>query len=200
VSLKFTDMKKIMMFMASIMTSVALNAQVFEQGSNHLNLGYGVGLGYGRLLNAYSANQGYKFSGFGPAFVNYERALTDRFGLGLAVSYSSYGGKWVDGFNYDYSYRWSTLSIMARGAYHFEMRNDKFDPYVGVGIGFLKYGYKWTSNDPSFNEANYNVSLGTPFGYQIFAGARYMFSDKIGAYAEVGYGLSVANFGLTFKL
>jgi hypothetical protein len=27
-----------------------------------------------------------------------------------------------------------------------------------------------------------------------------MFSDRVGAYAEVGYGLSVANFGLTFKL
>ena len=80
------------------------------------------------------------------------------------------------------------------------MRNDKFDPYLGVGLGFLKYGYKWTSSDPSFNEANYNVSLGTPLGYQIFAGARYMFSDNVGGYVEVGYGLSVANFGLTFKL
>ena len=186
--------------MASIMTSVAINAQVFEQGSNQLNLGYGVGLGYGRLLNAYSANQGYKFSGFGPAFLSYERGITDNIGVGASISYSSYGAKWIDNVIYDYSYRWSTLSIMARGAYHFSVSNDKFDPYAGVGLGFMKFGYKWTSNDPTFNESNQNVSLGTPFGYQIFAGARYMFSDKIGAYAEIGYGLSVANFGLTFNL
>ena len=196
-------MKKIVLLTASLLIATIMNAQVFEQGSNHVNVGYGFGLGYGRLLNAYSANQGYKFSGFGPAFLSYERGITDNIGVGASISYSSYGAKWIKDYtvqSYDYSYRWTTLAIMARGAYHFNVSNDKFDPYAGVGLGFMKFGYKWTTEDPTFNEANNNVSLGTPFGYQIFAGARYMFSDKIGGYAEVGYGLSVANFGLTFKL
>jgi len=192
-------MKKVVLIVAVLFSAFNTNAQVFEQGSNLVNVGYGLGLGYGRLLNAYSGNQGYKFSGFGPAFINYERGVKDNIGVGLAISYSTYGAKWVNSSNYDYSYRWTTLSIMARGAYHFSVRNDKFDPYAGIGIGFLKYGYKWTSNDPSFNEANNNISLGTPFGYQIFVGARYMFSDKVGAYAELGYGIAVANFGLTFS-
>jgi len=198
--LKFIIMKKILFSLFLFLSTQQLNAQAFEQENNFIQAGYGLGLGYGRLLNAYNAYEGYKFSGFGPVFASYERGITDRFGVGVALSYSSYGGKWVDGSNYNYSYRWTTLSIMARGAYHFEMRNDKFDPYLGAGIGFLKYGSKWTYNAPSFNEANYNVSLGTPLGYQIFAGARYMFSDNVGGYVEVGYGLSVANFGLTFKL
>jgi opacity protein-like surface antigen len=86
---------------------------------------------------------------------------------------------------------------MARGAYHFNVRNRQFDPYAGVGIGFLKYNYKWESNDPGFNEGAYNINIGTPLGYQIFLGARYMFNDNFGAYAEVGYGLSVANAGIT---
>jgi outer membrane protein W len=196
-------MKKVMLFIATIVSASMLNAQVFEQGSNHVNVGYGFGLGYGRLLNAYSANEGYKFSGFGPAFLSYERGVTDNIGVGVSISYSTYGAKWIKDYTvqaYDYSYRWTTLAIMARGAYHFNVSNDKFDPYAGVGLGFMKFGYKWTTEDPSFNEANNNVSLGTPFGYQIFAGARYMFSDKVGGYAEVGYGLSVANFGLTVKL
>jgi hypothetical protein len=42
-----------------------------------------------------------------------------------------------------------------------------------------------------------NINFGTPIGYQIFGGARYMFNDNFGAYAEVGYGLSVANAGIT---
>lgn len=197
-------MKKIMFLVASIMTSVTFNAQVFEEGSNHVNVGYGFGLGYGRLLNAYSTYEGYKFSGFGPVFLSYERGVTDNIGIGASVSYSSYGASWTQKSYlvaaYDYSYRWTTLAIMARGAYHFSVRNDKFDPYAGVGLGFMKFGYKWDTEDPLFNETNSNVSLGTPFGYQIFAGARYMFTDNIGAYAEVGYGLSVANFGLTIKL
>jgi opacity protein-like surface antigen len=196
-------MKKLILFIATVASASMLNAQVFEQGSNHVNVGYGFGLGSGRLLKAYNTYDGYKFSGFGPAFLSYERGVTDNIGVGASISYSSYGASWIQKSylsSYNYSYRWTTLAIMARGAYHFNVRNDKFDPYAGIGLGFMKFGYKWTSSDPSFNEANNNVSLGTPFGYQIFAGARYMFSDKIGGYAEIGYGVSVMNFGLTFKL
>jgi opacity protein-like surface antigen len=177
-------------------------AQVFEQGSNHLNAGYGIGLGYGRILKAYDVYDGYKFSGFGPAILSFERGVTDNIGIGASISYSTYGASWVQKSylsSYDYSYRWTTFSILARGAYHFRISNDKFDPYVGLGLGFMKFGYKWTSSDPNFNETTNSVSLGSPFGYQIFAGARYMFTDNIGAYAEIGFGLSVANFGLTFK-
>ncbi len=193
-------MKKILLLLSISVSMQQANAQVFETENNFLQAGYGLGLGYGKYLSAYQTYSGYKFSGFGPAYVSFERGVFDNIGIGLAVSYSSYGGEWFNGLNYNYSYRWSTLSIMARGAYHILVSNDKFDPYLGVGIGFLKYGYKWTSNDPSFNEESYNVSLGTPIGYQIFAGARYMFSNNIGGYAEVGYGLSIANFGLTFNL
>jgi opacity protein-like surface antigen len=193
-------MRKILLILSVFVSIQQANAQAFEEEDNFLQAGYGFGLGYGRLLSAYQTNTGYKFSGFGPASASYERALTDHFGIGAAISYSSYGAKWISGNNYDYSYRWTTLSIMARGAYHFSLRNDNFDPYVGIGLGFLKYSYNWESEDPAFNATNYDVSLGTPFGYQFFVGGRYMFSDNVGAYAEVGYGLALANFGLTFKL
>jgi opacity protein-like surface antigen len=184
-----------------------VKAQAFEEGNSVVSVGYGLGLGYGRLLNAYSAYDGYKFSGFGPVALGYEYGLTDNIGLGLNVSYSSYGATWIqssayDPFNvteYDYKYRWSTLAIMARGAYHFDIRNDDLDLYAGLGLGFLKFGYKWTSDDPTFNEENQNVSLGTPLGYQIFGGLRYYLSDNVGLYAEVGYGISVLNAGLAFK-
>jgi opacity protein-like surface antigen len=192
-------MKKVLLI--AILTSLGLNtnAQFFEKDINYINAGYGLGLGYGRLLNAYQANEGYKFSGFGPVALSYERGITDNIGLGVAIGYSSYGGTWLQ-TGYDYNYRWTTLSIMARGAYHFNVRNRQFDPYAGVGIGFLKYNYKWESNDPGFNEGAYNINIGTPLGYQIFLGARYMFNDNFGAYAEVGYGLSVANAGITLAL
>jgi len=32
-----------------------------------------------------------------------------------------------------------------------------------------------------------------------FAGARFFFSDAIGAYVELGYGLGIVNAGLAFK-
>ncbi|MCE2711571.1 MAG: porin family protein [Cryomorphaceae bacterium] len=191
-------MKKLTLLLFLFSTTLS-NAQVFESGSNHVSLGYGLGLGYGRLLNAYQAYDGYKFSGFGPVQLAYEHGITDNIGVGGSVGFSSYGGTWLQ-TNYNYKYSWKTLSIMVRGAYHFDVRNRDIDPYGGVGIGFMKYSYSWTSSDPNFNEANYNVSSASPLGYQIFVGARYHFTDNLGAYAELGYGLALFNAGLTFKL
>ena len=186
---------KLLIFGLTLFTTVS-RAQFFEEEINYVNAGYGLGIGYGRLLNAYQVYDGYKFSGFGPVSLNYERGVTDNIWVGLAIGYSTYDATWLQSA-YDYKYRWTTLSIMARAAYHFNVRNDQFDPYIGAGIGFLKYSYKWESNEPGFDESLYNVDLGTPLGYQIFAGARYMFTDNLGAYLEVGYGLAVANAGLT---
>ena len=38
------------------------------------------------------------------------------------------------------------------------------------------------------------------FGYNVFIGARYFFTDKIGAFAELGYGISYTTLGATFRL
>ena len=145
-------MKRIITIALLSIFTFSANAQFFEKDINYVNAGYGLGIGYGRLLNAYQAYDGYKFSGFGPVAISYERGITDNIGLGVSIGYSSYGGRWLQ-TGYDYKYRWTTLSIMARGAYHFNVRNRQFDPYAGVGIGFLKYSYKWESNEPGFNEA-----------------------------------------------
>jgi opacity protein-like surface antigen len=191
-------MKK-MFFLALLVTfSFKANAQFFERDINYVNLGYGLGFGYGALLNAYAVNDGYKFRGLGPVAMSYERGVTDNIGVGVALGFSSYGANWVQS-NYNYRYRWTTLSIMARGAYHFNVRNRQFDPYAGAGVGFQRFGYNWESSEPGFNESATNINFGTPLAYQIFLGARYMFNDNFGVYAEVGYGLSVANGGITLS-
>jgi len=197
-------MKKLLLFILPLTFCFnTLKAQEFSEGDNYLQVGYGFGLGYGRLLNAYQVYDGYKFSGFGPVGLSFERAVTNHIGIGASLSYSTYGATWIQndylGQPYDYSYRWNTLAIMARGAYHFSVSNDKIDPYIGIGLGFLKYGYKWTSSDPAFNETNNSIALGTPLGYQFLGGIRFMFSDNVGGFAEVGYGLAVGNIGLTMK-
>jgi opacity protein-like surface antigen len=191
-------MKKIILLLF-VSSSISSNAQIFESGSKHVSVGYGLGLGSGRLLNLYEGYPGYSFSGFGPVQFAYEQGITDNIGIGAAVGYSSYGGKWQQS-SYNYRYSWRTISVMVRGAYHFDVKNRNFDPYGGVGLGFLKYSYNWTSNEPGFNESNYNISSASPLGYQLFLGTRYHFTDQIGAYAELGYGIAVFNAGLTFKL
>ena len=36
--------------------------------------------------------------------------------------------------------------------------------------------------------------------YSGFVGGRYYFSEKLAAFAEIGYGISVLTFGVSFKL
>jgi opacity protein-like surface antigen len=189
-------MKKLFLSIAILTASLSVNAQNFEEDRNFIQVGYGLGLGYGKLLSAYEGYNGYSFSGFGPIALSYERGITDNFGLGVQLGYSSYGGKWLQ-TGYNYEYRYSTLSVMARGAYHFDVRNRNFDPYVGIGLGYSKFSVDYTSDIPGFNSANSSISVGSPLTYQFFVGGRYMFNDNFGVYGEAGYGLSLLNVGLT---
>ena len=38
------------------------------------------------------------------------------------------------------------------------------------------------------------------FDWSLFLGARYFFTEKIGGFAELGYGFYNLNLGVTFKL
>ena len=212
--------------------------QAFEKNDNFIQLGYGPGLLYDQVLTAYDNKREYAFSGFGPAYLGYERALTKHFGLGLAVSFSQYGADWDSTGVYTippvpgqplpvpptedvatkYSIGVQSLSVMLRGTYHIALCNDQLDPYFGIGLGYTANTLSWDSkpidkydSDTSFNEISAPVDAGSAISYQVFAGARYMFSrskynfiSRCGLMAEIGYfgifgGVPYGNIGLTFK-
>lgn len=132
-------------------------------------------------------------------------------GLPLGASFEvdikdniSVGGS-VDFFRYGYNsggYRWNYTFVYAgaRGSYHLgevlNIGDSKFDPYVGATLGFRYAGY----ND----NYNYGYDYVSPYNSGLFLGAhlgsRYMFSPKVGAFAEVGYGVSALRLGITAKL
>ena len=217
-----------------------LNAQqAFEKRNNFIQLGYGPGLLYDQVLTAYDNKLGYTFSGIGPAYLGYERAIGNHFSLGLAVSFSQYGAEWDSTGAYTilpvpnpapvppitepvatkYSIGVQSLSVMLRGTYHIAMCNDQLDPYFGLGLGFTSNILSWDSkpidtydSDTSFNEISAPVAdAGTSFSYQVFVGARYMFSrsktpfiKNCGLIAEIGYfgifgGVPYGNVGFTYK-
>ena len=213
-----------------------LNAQqAFEKRNNFIQLGYGPGLLYDQVLTAYDNKRGYAFSGFGPAYFGYERALGKHFGLGLAVSFSQYGADWdstgvytelpvtnpttTENVETNYSIGVQSLSVMLRGTYHIAMCNDQLDPYFGIGLGYTANTLSWDSkpvdtydSDTSFNEISAPVAdAGSSFSYQVFVGARYMFSrstnnfiSNCGLMAEIGYfgifgGVPYGNVGFTYK-
>ena len=72
-----------------------------------------------------------------------------------------------------------------RGAFHYQFI-DKLDTYAGLmmGIRHWRWADHWSYTD---------------FIIPFFAGARYYFTDNIGAFAELGYGIAAFQFGVSFK-
>jgi hypothetical protein len=71
--------------------------------------------------------------------------------------------------------------------------------YAGAGLFYRRYSVKYTT--PSVEEEedfNLNAS-GGELDFQLHAGGRYFFNNKLGAFAELGYGISPLQLGFTVK-
>lgn len=165
------------------------NAQSFKEGTNNLNLGIG-------FLGGYSYS-GYSGISQTPALSAYfERGVTvlgpGTLGIGGGIEYRS--------LSYDYSYggynaKWSYTIIGARGIYHPDFANtDKIDGYAGLALGYGIVSYKDTYYD-SFGYGN-TASYPSYFYSSFFLGGRYLFTDKIGGFAELGSGLTALKIGV----
>jgi len=56
------------------------------------------------------------------------------------------------------------------------------------------------SDDLTLNENQFTSPTSGGLTWSGFLGARYQFKEKIGAFAELGYGVSFLNLGLRLKL
>lgn len=161
-----------------------------------MNLGLGLGIGYG-----------YGYSGLGgnthssPAIsLSVEKGVLEGIGPGVIsvgglIGYKSYSYKW-DILGDDYKSTWNNMYIAARGAYHYNFTdNPKVDTYAGVSLAARIMRYSTNYSDNSFG--NYANSTSLEGG--IFLGGRYLLTDKLGAFAELGYDMSYLKLGLTSK-
>lgn len=96
-----------------------------------------------------------------PIVFNGEYAVTDQIGIGVGLQFASRDGS-------------SATAGSIRGAYHFGefIKNDQLDLYAGSEIFFALSGG------------------GSGATFTIFPGARYYFSDNIGAFSEIGLAFS----------
>jgi outer membrane protein W len=195
--------------LAVIIFSVGLflkgNAQGFEEGKTFVNVG--IGGPYFPVLVAEAVLVGSDHittSTIYPIYVKGEIALSENMGVGLNLAYaavdaqgshqnstsSSISTNYIDKVSY------KTASALVRFNYHF-VKNNKLDPYLGMGFGY-RWG-QWTnsSTDPSYSFTKSKTYF--PFGADLTFGCRYMFSDMIGAYAEIGIAKSPFQFGATIR-
>ena len=129
------------------------------------------------------------YGGGFPIGVSVEVEAKNNFSVGGSIDYYHYNyGYYSGGYNFIYA--------GARGSYHFNTNNSTFDPYIGATLGFRYAGYK-----DSYNSGYYDYGGGYNSGLYVgvHLGARFMFSEKVGAFAELGYGVSALKIGLAAK-
>lgn len=161
----------------------------FDVGTNALNLGVGLGNRYALVYSGSGASSTPALS------ISYERGVKELgnfvLGVGLFAGYQ--------GSSYEYSflttsYKQSTTDVIInlRGALHYAV-SDQLDAYGGLGIGYRSLSFK---SEPA---SVIDLSVSGSSGLALFAGARYFFTDAIGAFAELGYDQTYLKAGLSFK-
>jgi hypothetical protein len=183
--------------------SVPLSASAqFDEGDNVLGVGVGIGGNYGIGFTGNGVSQS-------PAIaLHFDHGMGDlgpgTWGLGGFVGYKSYKYSYDNIYyfnNYTSSYKWTYTVIGARGTWHYNEwhGNDKLDTYGGLMLAYRAASFKDETKYPAgvsaFSEGSYSgITLSG------LIGARYFFTDKIGAYLEAGFGVSVLQLGLAVKL
>jgi outer membrane protein W len=181
----------------------------FGEGAMVLTVGYGFPNLGKAILKTYETEAGYKASGFGPAHIKFEYGLTDKFGMGVSIGYVGYKVSWqseVEEYNsttgnydlktYEEGLKGTNFGVLLRMNFHFAT-SDKVDPYWGIGAGYNKYTFKFYSDDP--NSIDESLTFPIPVGFESSVGARFYFTENIGAYAELGWGKSLIQAGLAAK-
>ncbi|PRD49297.1 hypothetical protein [Sphingobacterium haloxyli] len=160
--------------LACILYATTSTAQSFQKGDKMLNVGVGIAGGFGI-----------------PVGLSYEQAVSDRISVGAYAAFSTEKESFGGYGNWKYTH----ILAAARGSYHLKVNSTKFDPYGGIMLGYNIASVKWDGDD----DAPFSASAGG-FLWAGHIGSRYWFSEKFGAFAEIGYGAAVLNIGVTFKL
>ncbi len=185
-------MKKITQSIAAIILLTLCvshaNSQVVSKGSSHVFLGYGMPNIPALAVTSYGTGGG---SSFGPFVASYQYGVADKILIGGQLGYASGTSaeqSWYDNNStkQTYSFTLSVITVMAKADYHY-LRSDKADLYSGLMVG---YGIASLSTTGTKNPLSTDISAGGSI-YAITAlGFRYMFTDMIGAYADLGLGIN----------
>ncbi|MCT1526880.1 hypothetical protein [Sphingobacterium hotanense] len=178
-------MKKIIFTLSVLIATVAAYGQQFQKGTTTANLGIGLGTALGGLGKARPAIS-----------VSVDHGMWEIGGPGV-ISLGAYVGN--TGYKYTdlgYTAKWNYTIVGVRGAYHYNGFTNvpKLDVYGGAMLGYNIAKYSSDSGDSSLAD-----SYGSGMGLSGFLGGRWSFTERIGGYAELGYGVSVLNVGIALR-
>ena len=174
-----------------VLNAPAASAQAKAAAPGNFGMGYtdvGPTIGLGGLGSASAA--------FGGRFERAIKALPDMgngiLGIQAGLDYYSWSSGAIGGYNWSYKY----IPVGVTANYHFALEDKRFDPFVGLGLGYNVVSCSWSGPTIGSNDCGYNSGI-----YFIGkAGARYFFNPKMAVYGDVGAGAATLNLGLMFKL
>lgn len=183
------------------------NAQSFAKQQIDINFGVGIGntfiqRGAVKVLPAISTSFDYGVSdaiSIG-AYLGYSSATYNIFGSSYCPPGNGNGNAFGNYFNYTDTYKYKFSIVGLRGAYHFAkfINNDRTDLYLGAMAGANFVQSEYSTNDICGHVAT-PVHKYNAFIFSGFAGLRYRFTEHVGVFAELGYGISYATLGINFK-
>lgn len=153
------------------------------QGDFNLNLGIG-------LLPTFGNGDAV----LPPLGASGEYGIKDDISIGGYLAYSTYKENFGSLGKFKYSY----IIIGPRASYHLgNLLNlpDEWDPYAGAFLGYTIGSTKWdgAGTIPTSN------SVGG-LGWSGHIGTRYQLNDNLRLFGELGYGISVLQVGVSFKM
>ena len=177
--------KKVFLAALALIGSVSLaNAQeVFHKGTTAINAGVGLGSYYNSLS-------------IPPLSVSLDYGVADNLinGNNGSISVGGFAGYAASSYSSSvYKATYSYISLGGRGAFHYQFA-PKLDTYAGLT---LSYDIASASSNSDYAGASVATS---GIHWSLFLGGRYFFTEKIGGFAELGYGFYNLNLGVTFKL
>ncbi len=189
----------------SLITGTTLHAQALKEGTHTISAGYGGVTLMSAINRSFESYTDVNYSSLGPVYFKYEYGISDNIGLGLSFAYADnewayiYQSTDMNGnpATYTETTTRNTYSVLARFNFHMG-DSEKFDPYIGFGVGYRDANWDISSNSPSGNSGVSFKSF-MPFGFELTAGARYFFIPNLGVYAEVGAAKSIFQGGITAR-
>ena len=177
--------KKVFLAVLAIVGSISIaNAQeVFHKGTTAINAGIGLGSYYNSLS-------------IPPLSVSLDYGVADNLinGNNGSISVGGFAGYAASSHTYGaYKSTFSYIALGGRGAFHYQFA-PKLDTYAGL---MVSYDIASASSNSDYAGASVATS---GINWTLFLGGRYFFTEKIGGFAELGYGFYNLNLGVTFKL
>ena len=162
---------------------------VFRKGDLVFNAGIG-------LNSSLYSGSGYKTT-LPPLSVSGEYGITENMIGGNNGSIGVGGYLGFTGSRYEpvagYGAKYTSFILGARGAFHYQLVSN-LDTYAGAMLGYNVVSSKVFGTGPAFSAS------ASGFTFSLFLGARYWFTPNVGAFAELGYGVSNINLGVAFRM